>query len=310
MSFTPATRADVLEVCSRVGAQYPMIAGGLIDKLIAEDDPLWAYSEKALGYLQARYADGLDEVLEAFAIVSMDFLRLQARFLQTKQYARTQSAELVSELYNDDEKMSGYYLDGLAMTYVLWPNHVRMIAFFSEHFLPRLAPGAQLVEVGVGHGLMAALAFEAVPDLRYVGVDISPSSLAYAASSLELLGVANHRWRLVQADALSGDLMRLGGDHGFDGVICCEVLEHVENPQLLLERLAECAGVTGLAFMSTVANLEAEDHVYLFDDVADIRATITGHGWIIDRDLPIVLPGAESWDPLPLNYSGVLAPAR
>ena len=288
---------------------YPIIGGGLVDKHLAEADPAWAQAEKALGYLQSKHPEGLDDVLEAFATVSMDFLRLQARFLKTKRYARSDSAELVSELYDDDEKMSGYYLDGLAMTYVLWPNHTRMLTLFVDEFLPRIAAGSRVVEVGVGHGLMAALMFEAVEGLQYVGVDISPSSLDYAANALAGLGIDASRWQMVHADALAGDLAVLAGERGFDALVCCEVLEHVNNPQLLMEKLSESLAPAGVGFMSTVANMEAEDHVYLFDNVDDIRAAFTAHGWQIEHDLPSVLPGAESWDPLPVNYSGLFTPS-
>jgi 2-polyprenyl-3-methyl-5-hydroxy-6-metoxy-1,4-benzoquinol methylase len=310
VNIEPATREQVIAVCQQVAAEFPMIGGGLVDTYLAADDPSWAEAEKALGYLQAKHPEGLDGVLEAFATVSLDFLRLQARFLKTKRYASTDSSLLVADLYDDDEKMSGYYLDGLAMTYVLWPNHTRMLHFFVTDFLPRVPAGARVAEVGVGHGLMAALLFESVPDVTYVGVDISPSSLAYAGEALTHLGVAPDRWQMVHADALAGDLATLGAPNGFDALICCEVLEHVENPQLLLQKLSEATRADGVGFMSTVANLEAEDHVYLFNDVAEIRATFAPNGWSITADLPSVLPGAESWDPLPVNYSGLLTATR
>jgi 2-polyprenyl-3-methyl-5-hydroxy-6-metoxy-1,4-benzoquinol methylase len=309
MKIISATRVDVLDVCRRVAAAYPVIGGGLVDRHLAADDPAWVQAERALGYLRAKHPGGLDDVLEAFAIVSMDFLRLQARFMKTRRYARSDSSELVSDLYADDEKMSGYYLDGLAMTYVLWPNHARMIASFMDDFVPRLAAGARVVEVGVGHGLMAAMLFEAVPDLRYVGVDISPSSLHYAGSALSGLGVPADRWSMVSADALAGNLAGLAGGNGFDGLVCCEVLEHVDEPQLLLANLAASLRPGGVGFMSTVANMEAEDHVYLFPDVASIRQAFAASGWSIEQDRPNVLPGADSWDPLPVNYSGLFTPA-
>lgn len=308
MRITPATRADVLEVCRQVTAAYPVIGGGLVDRHLPDQDPAWAQAERALGYLQAKHPEGLDDVLEAFATVSMDFLRLQARFMKTRRYARSDSSELVSDLYADDEKMSGYYLDGLAMTYVLWPNHARMITSLVNDFVPRLPEGARVVEVGVGHGLMAALLFESVPGLSYVGVDISPSSLRYAGEALAGLGVEPDRWSMVAADALAGDLSDLAGGSGFDGLVCCEVLEHVDDPQRLMANLAASLRPGGTGFMSTVANMEAEDHVYLFPDVESIRQAFTGSGWLIEKDLPNVLPGAETWDPLPVNYSGLFTP--
>jgi 2-polyprenyl-3-methyl-5-hydroxy-6-metoxy-1,4-benzoquinol methylase len=305
-----ASRDELLDVCARLRAEYPVIGGGLVDRGLPADDPAWESARRALGYVAARTDDDLASELEAFAAVSIDFLRLQARFMTTGRYARAGgAAELVDDLYNDPEKMKGYYLDGLVLTYALWPNHARMIHFMTEAFLPRLRPGDRIVEVGVGHGLLAALMFDAQPELQYVGVDISPSSLEYAAEALGRIGVEPDRVRMVGADAMSGELVRLGGNDGFDALVCCEVLEHVDRPDRLSAALAAALAPGRPAFLSTVANMEAEDHVYLFADVEDIRGMLTSTGWRVVEDRPHVLPGAEDWRPLPVNYSALTSPA-
>jgi 2-polyprenyl-3-methyl-5-hydroxy-6-metoxy-1,4-benzoquinol methylase len=303
----PATREDVLEVCTRLRAAYPVIGGGLIDKCLTPDDPTWTAAQRALGFVAQRSDDGLESELEAFAAVSIDFLRLQARFMRTGEYARAGgAAELVDDLYNDASKMTGYYLDGLALTYALWPNHARMIKFMGEQFLPLLRPGDRVAEVGVGHGLLAALMFDAQPDLHYVGIDISPSALDYAGAALTESGVDPNRVTMVQADATSGDLVRLTGERGFDALICCEVLEHVDRPDVLSTSLASALAPGRPGFLSTVANMEAEDHVYLFHDTEEIRDMLKVTGWNVVEDLPSVLPGADSWNPLPVNYSALV----
>jgi 2-polyprenyl-3-methyl-5-hydroxy-6-metoxy-1,4-benzoquinol methylase len=308
--ITTAPRDQLVDVCGRLRAEYPMIGGGLVDKHLAADDPAWEFAQKALGYVDglSDSADRtMDAALEAFATVSGDFLRLQARFMRTGQYARAGgAADLVEDLYNDASKMRGYYLDGLALTYALWPNHAKMIEFMARSFLPKLQPGDRVVEVGVGHGLLAALMFERQPDLHYVGVDISDSSLEYAGDALRRSGISTDRVSMVHADAMSGDLERLAGSDGFDAVVCCEVLEHVDTPQDLLSALRGAASAGKPGFISTVANMEAEDHVYLYNDVDEIRAMIKETGWTVAEDLPNVLPGAETWKPLPVNYSAVL----
>ena len=306
--ITPASREELLDVCTRLRAAYPVIGGGLIDKCLPPDDPAWVEAQLALGFVAQRSDDDLESELDAFAAVSIDFLRLQARFMTSGTYARAGgAAELVADLYDDPSKMKGYYLDGLALTYALWPNHARMIRFMRDRFLPLLRPGDRVVEVGVGHGLLAALMFEAQPDLTYVGVDISPSSLDYAAAALARTGVDPGRVTMVEADAMSGDLVSLAGSAGFDAAICCEVLEHVDTPAALSAALTAALDTQRPGFLSTVANMEAEDHVYLFHDVDEIRDMLTTTGWQIGDDLPSVLPGAESWHPLPVNYSAVVS---
>lgn len=299
-------RAAVVAVCERIRAAYPMIGGGLIDRIATPDDPCWPYAAAALDYVSSRSADDLESEIEAFATTSMDFLRLQARFMRTGRYARASSDGLVEELYGDPEKMRGYYLDGLALTYALWPNHAKMLAFMGERFLPLLDGVERVAEVGVGHGLLAAQMLGRNGRLDYVGVDISQSALDYAADALKRAGRDDGRVRMVLADAMSGELSDIAGGGGFEALVCCEVLEHVDEPDRLLRSLAGAMAPGGIAFMSTVANLEADDHVYLFNDADHIRGMLHDNGWQVVEDLANVLPGAENWQPLPVNYSAVL----
>ncbi len=248
----------------------------------------------------------MDRAIEAFATVSLDFLRLQARFMKTGHYAAETSEQLVADLYQDESKMNGYYLDGLAMTYALWPNHCRMLAFFAKEFLPGLESGSRILEVGLGHGLLTTILFDRVPDITYVGVDISQSALDYASRALDAAGVEQGRAHLVLANAVGTDLEQFARGHGFGAIVCCEVIEHVDAPDRLMANLALSASPGARAFVSTVANMEAEDHVYLFENVDAIRALIEGSGWAVADQLANVLPGAEEWNPLPVNYSAIL----
>jgi 2-polyprenyl-3-methyl-5-hydroxy-6-metoxy-1,4-benzoquinol methylase len=81
------------------------------------------------------------------------------------------------------------------------------------------------------------------------------------------------------------------------------VLEHVDDPGALLRVLRRQVGAGAPAFLSTVANMEAEDHVYLFHDADDIRALVTANGFTVDVDHPLELAGSETMIPKPLNYS-------
>ena len=75
-----ASRAELLAVCAQVSADYPMISGGLVDRHLDQADPSWDWAQLALGYVRSRHPEGLTTVLEAFAMVSIDFIRLQGRF--------------------------------------------------------------------------------------------------------------------------------------------------------------------------------------------------------------------------------------
>lgn len=295
---------SVQGVAEEVASQYPMIGSGLLPRWHEVGDPEWAAAEQALAYLHAvRGPDGMEAAVEAFAITCVEFMRLQARFRQTGRYARASADELVDELYADDEEMSGYYLDGLLMTYVLWPNHARMLAFLTEEFIPRLPNAARLLEIGPGHGLLGHTVASAVERSEYTALDISASSLRYVEAAFERLPVGR------PVALLEGDACRLDDDRlplAVDGVICCEVLEHVDDPMRILTAIHDRLAAGGHALVSTVANLEAIDHVYLYDDEHHIRRHIVDTGLEIVAEHFASPPGDQSEERVPLNYVAVL----
>jgi 2-polyprenyl-3-methyl-5-hydroxy-6-metoxy-1,4-benzoquinol methylase len=295
------------ELAKRVASQYPMIGKGLFPLVAAVDDPRRPYAEMALEHAMSMVRDegDLDRLVEAFAVTSIDFIRLQARFYETGHYARSGASNLVEDLYGDDEKMSGYYLDGLALTYSLWSNHADLLRHYVTEFVDRLDPGTRLVEVGPGHGLMASLFLARCAGSTYDGLDISESALRHAGAALDAAGVAADRYALHLGDIMQSDLAEVF-DVPVEAAVCCEVLEHVDTPGAITDGLHSILAPGGLAFVSTVANLEAEDHVYLFDDAGQIRDLIEASGFTVEHEQVRALPGAEDRVPLPLNYSAVL----
>lgn len=297
---------ELLEQMSAgITRDYPMVANGLLPNQLEPDDPLWEWAELGAAHV-LRITRGDDQRIadcaDAFVATSIDFLRLQARFMKTGRYAKAAAAETAA-LYADSETMTDY-LDGLALTYAMWPNHARMIEFFVRAFVPAVPASGTVLEVGPGHGLFASVLLDARADVGYVGVDISPRSISYSADAFAATGIAPDRYELVVGDAT--DAAVTGGRQAFDAAICCEVLEHVDDPVALLTNFRARIHTGRNAFVSTVANMEAEDHVFLFHDADDIRATIGAAGFTVVDDQPLPLPSSAAMVPEPLNYSAIV----
>ena len=309
-------RAFLEDLTARISRDYPVLKGGLLANQIRVDDPLWDWAELATEHVLRITGNDdrrIDECVEAFVVTSLDFLRLQARFVKTGHYAHAAASDS-ADLYSDAARMTEY-LDGLALTYAMWPNHARMLQFYVTEFVPLVGDGGRVLEIGPGHGLLASVLLATRPDLRYVGLDISPRSISYSAAAFAAAGIESDRYDLIVADASDAADTDTDADAAgdpspqFDAGICCEVLEHVDDPGSLLRALGARIEPGAPAFISTVANMEAEDHVYLFHDEEDIRSLVRSNGFAVEADRPLVLAGAHDMHPRPLNYSAIVRAA-
>ena len=287
---------------------YPLIAGSLPDG--QEDDGsrrdfatrvLEIYL-RSVGHDQSK----LENALEAFATISHDFIRLQARFVKSGSYRSAAAAPIIDTLYLNEEKMRGYYLDGLLLTYAFWPNHTTMLQYFVEEFVDKFPDGVRVLEIGFGHGLSACLILSLKPSAVYTGYDISPSSVEYAHNVLVSNRVDPERFCLFVDDVTKSASAPIK----YDAALCCEILEHVEHPERLMRFLHTRLRADAAAYLTTVANIDAEDHIYLFEDAVRIRDFVRSNHFDIVSDRPLPLPGMEDLTPLPLNYAVIATPVE
>lgn len=296
---------------SEISERYPVIGGNLVPHGLDDEPGALQAAQDTIEYVWRRClgeSERFSGMVDSFAEISYDFLRLQARFNKTGHYARESAEGLVDDLYSDPEEMHSY-IEGLLMTYAMWPNHARILDFFKTDVLANAAPGSRFREIGVGHGLMASLIMQSVPNAEYLGIDLSPHTIAYAKAALAAdfdAPEADRPWSFVEADATR---VASNSEPG-DWILCCEVLEHVDQPLDLLATCRALVGDDGRGFLTTVANLEASDHVYLYDTADHIRSHIEQAGFHIESDLALALPGSEDADPLPLNYAAVVSIAK
>jgi ubiquinone/menaquinone biosynthesis C-methylase UbiE len=99
------------------------------------------------------------------------------------------------------------------------------------HELKDLPAQAVVIDLGCGSGALLERIGRALPETRLVGIDVEPSALKLA------------RQRLPHAEFVSGDLDQVGAGQAFrghaDAVVCSEVLEHLESPELALRLAGE-----------------------------------------------------------------------
>ncbi len=295
---------DFGHLVARIAERRPRHA-----KFVDQAHALLDAEEKAdatayLRHLLARHP--LDFVAEAYETLLDDTVAEQFFFMSEGRYRHSTFAEVANFVYFAPDYMQRYMI-GLAVSNFLWPNHLAIRRFFRKT-LPRGRAGSYL-EVGPGHGLFLLQALRELSCARYVGVDISPASLALTAALVrQVVPEAMPRLALIEADFLA----ETGLDGPFDLLVMGEVIEHVERPRAFLERLRSLAAKDAHVFVTTCINTPAIDHITLFADEAEVEALIRASGFSIRerQSTPYVGKTLAQCvaERLPINVAYVLSP--
>jgi SAM-dependent methyltransferase len=113
-------------------------------------------------------------------------------------------------------------------------EHQRLLdqSHILEHLLHRdtvFAPGTRVLEVGCGVGAQTCIVARRNPDAHFTCIDVSEASLQAAEAAARRMNLANVRFEL-------GDATRYARPaQAFDAALFCFVLEHVPNPEAVLE---------------------------------------------------------------------------
>lgn len=129
--------------------------------------------------------------------------------------------------------------------------------------------------IGLGHGLFLALAANHSPLGRFVGWDISPTSLERTRVALDRMGVLD-RVRLNLHDAGRSDMF--GDAERFDRIVMSEVLEHLEDPGAVLRSILPLLADDGRMWINVPINSPAPDHMTLFEDVESVERLVASCG--------------------------------
>lgn len=279
----------------------------MISTFLAGRDPL--YWERA-----NRFADILLPVAEQLGIepeyiadsylkVCHEMLVEQIKFRRTGKYSRTQAAEAYKDVYKSKKVMEAYML-GAALSQFFWPNHYAMFNFFITES-GKLRNVKKYLEVGPGHGLYLVESLKRFEQASFLAVDLSPISIQLAETVTNAF-VPGRACQFMEKDVSSFDPDK----DRFDFIVMGEVLEHLDCPVLVLNKLRSLLSPGGHLFMSTCSNCPAIDHVYHFKNVDQIREMISCVGLEIVSEIALTVPpdSDENWNPEidECNYASIL----
>ena len=229
----------------------------------------------------------IDFGVECFLELRQSMAEERLHFYRTGEYSSKSFVEVNERVYNNPETMQ-YHMHGLVLAQFLWPDQYRRFSFFRDH-LPSCADGlSRYLEVGSGHGLYLLEAMRVLGSAtQFDAVDISPSSMDLVQGMVGDTAKQNNlRFRLI-------DIFDLPDSEPYQFITMGEVLEHVEQPLSLLQRLHQLLSADGHAYITTPANAPTRDHIYLFNDTAEIREMFTAADFVIEHEIAYCQANAD-----------------
>jgi 2-polyprenyl-3-methyl-5-hydroxy-6-metoxy-1,4-benzoquinol methylase len=251
----------------------------IVDRSIAAFGDAWAADFESLLQTMFPTPDVLAPVAKGYSTFAMEAMRLQARFEKERAYKNKTYAEAAAEVYFNEQHMNSEYLPGLLISHYLWPHHYRQLEFFDVAFAApmRRSKATSFVEVGVGTGLYSRRLLQALPNCAGLGLDISPSSKAFAERHVAAFGM-NDRYRVELRDVIQTPM-----ETTVDRLVCVEVLEHLENPPEFLAALRRLLAPGGRGFITAAINAAHTDHIYLYRSASEVEAQLSQAGFFVEQ---------------------------
>jgi len=254
-------------------------------------------------YLKANNLS-IDFCLDAYLKMINDMFRCQVKFMKSGEYPVSKTQDAIDNVYTNQTKMLSYMI-GLALSQYLWKTHYEMFMHLKFELNMNKDKVNSYLEIGPGHGLFLKSAINLLSDsVEMTAIDISPVSLDISKSIIKYF-YPNKKVNFINEDILNLDLQS-----SFDFIVMGEVIEHVENPKVLLHKINKLLAPNGQAFISTCINCPMIDHLYHFKTVDEIREMLNRCGLEIvsEKVLPV-----ESLDmseiierKITINYSAIV----
>lgn len=311
-----------MSIAEITNKQLPEKVSGLLNIIIEENPMHKSFLKGALEHVNDNELSVLDKYLnfcqthgrdlaymaDSYLTIVGDTFREQIYFMKHKEYRHKSYKDVAGHVYHNKDYMD-QYMYGLAITSFLWPNHLDMGRFFVET-LPRDKSGKYL-DIGPGHGYYLMKAMELSSFNEFLGIDISEASIKQTQAIIDHFKPEfKDRFDLKMIDFLEAEGLKNGS---YDAIVMGEVLEHVEQPDVFLKRIAELAKDDAYIYVTTCINAPAIDHIYLWRSTNELEKMIEGCNLKIKSPLRLPYEGktleeSEAED-LSINVAYVLEKA-
>lgn len=280
-------------ILDTVLGQWPDHLKYLQTNLGERDDQLLDFSEQ-LATIICRLADAGPQSLQDLAqdyryLCQQIVLPEELHFRRHGEYRLKSFEDALRTVYQNAPFMTRY-MNGLLLSDVVWINHCKCMQHYQKDFLASLPDGADVLEIGPGHGLLLFLATQQHQLGTLNAWDISDASLELAAHTLTTLG--NQRpVQLEKRDMFAPDVLSDANAGRFDAIVLSEVLEHLETPQKAIETLHHLCKPGGKVWINVPANSPAPDHLYLVKSLEQVEELVQGCGFEVAQSVAFPTSG-------------------
>jgi len=228
-----------------------------IEKNIRQDQALFReLGEPMVEWAENYIGPDFEKVLaEGYATFVVDVNRSQVEYERLGRYKHSNYDEVYTEVYDNPDHMEKYHW-GVYVTTFAWEHHLRLYKFFRDYFLDLLPQAGELVELGAGSGIWAMLTLRQRPHWRVVGIDISNTSVKHANRMVQVNGLGN------QVVFERGDALTYERSAPADAVVSCFLLEHLEQPERLIDSVSRNLKTGGYAILTAALTAAETDHIY------------------------------------------------
>lgn len=296
------------ELIRSISAVDPALAGA-----IRRVDDGWKTGDAADGMLtevvsemlMSCAADGLfsfNTMVAGFNAFAEEFFSHQMDCVRSGSYRAKDYEAVRKQVYENDAYMASTYYPALLLSYVAAPNYRHILRSLHATLDGWRTIGVnRIIDIAGGHGFLLLYALKTLPTATGVCVDLSPVAGRFSSSLQKITGWGSGRYAHRTIDLLGAQASELPSP--FAAAICCELLEHIPNPEEFLNRIRALLSKQGRLFVSAAVRMESVDHLTFFASTEEVIRMVEGAGFevLAEMSIPFVASrpsDAKKWDRL------------
>jgi len=235
------------------------------------------FFDKYYRYLEQNQMN-LDFGVDCYLHMIEDMLEERLKFIREGKYSNASFADVEKRIYGNPEIMT-YHMHGLVLAQFLWFDQYERILFFTDNLKKYASDANTYLEIGGGHGLYMLEAFQLLANIqKFDLVDISQSSLDLAK------GIINEE----AIHYYLKNIFDFTEEQKYDFITMGEVLEHVEDPLSMLQKISNLLTENGVCYITTPINAPMIDHIYLFSNATEIRDLFGAAGFEVIEEKIVI----------------------